>query len=52
MLEYIIERTNSYIDSMPKKSGRSMVNFLQVKKLHILWLDYMTFLITSLKSVF
>ncbi|EOS43173.1 hypothetical protein C809_04068 [Lachnospiraceae bacterium MD335] len=52
MLDCIIERTNRYIDSMPKKERKNMVNFLQVKRQLVLCLNYIVFLKTSLKSVF
>ena len=40
MLDCIIERTNKYIDDMPKKDRKNMVSFLQAKKQRVLWLDY------------
>ncbi len=52
MLDYIIERTNRYIDDMPKKERKKYGQFLQVKKQHVLWLDYILFLRTCPKSVF
>ncbi len=45
MLDYIIERTNIYILMIClKKSAKNMVSFLQVKKQHVLWLDYILLL--------
>lgn len=44
MLDCIIERTNRYIDDMPKKERKKYGQFLQAKKQHVLWLDYILFL--------
>ena len=41
MLEKIIELTNEYIESMPKKErDKNTDSFLPVWKLPVLWLDY------------
>lgn len=40
MLEKIIELTNEYIESMPKKERKKYGQFLQVWRLPVLWLVY------------
>lgn len=45
MLEKVIELTNGYIDTMPKKSAKNMVSFLQVWKRLVLWQIYMILLL-------
>lgn len=42
MLEKIIELTNEYIESMPKKERKNMGSFLPVWKLPVLCRDYIT----------
>ena len=41
MLDCIIERTNRYIDDMPKKERKKYGQFFRQ---HVLWLDYILFL--------
>lgn len=53
MLNCIIERTNKYIDDMPKKERKKYGQFfLQVKKQHVLWLDYILFPKICSRSVY
>lgn len=40
MLEKIIELTNEYIESMPKKERKKYGQFLPVWKRPVLWWDY------------
>ena len=42
MLEKIIELTNEYIESMPKKERKKYGQFLPVWKLPVLCRDYIT----------
>ena len=45
MLEKVIELTNGYIDTMPKKERKNTVSFLQVWKQLVLWQTYMILLL-------
>ena len=52
MLDYIIERTNKYIASMPKKERKNMVNSLIVPyNLVVAGNDFYVYLVTDEKEV-
>ena len=42
MLEKIVELTNEYIESMPKKERKKYGQFLPAWKLPVLWRDYIS----------
>lgn len=41
LLDFAIQTTNKYIDEMPKSQRKKYGQFLRVKKLLYLWLNYL-----------
>ena len=49
MLEKIIELTNEYIESMPKKERKKYGQFFPVWKLPVLWQGYISWMRKKVK---